>query len=58
MQNENHDFFKKALKELIEKIRKIREIELGSIKYQIKFFLGGDLKFLSAINAIKGANSK
>ena len=58
MQNENHDFFKKALKELIEKLRKIREIELSSIKYQIKFFLGGDLKFLSAINAIKGANSK
>ena len=33
MQNENHDFFKKALKELIEKLRKIREIELSSIKY-------------------------
>ena len=31
---------------------------MSSIKYQIKFFLGGDLKFLIAINAIKGANSK
>ena len=55
---ESHENIKKCLKSLTDKLKVIEEIEINNQIYQIEFFAGGDLKWLSNCFGINAANSK
>jgi hypothetical protein len=54
---ENYEQIKNSLEKILTKIKEITEINVNGKFYNIKFFLGGDLKFLSIVLGIKAANS-
>ncbi len=58
IKNESYESIKKCLKHLTEKLRAINEIEINNQTYQIEFYAGGDLKWLSNCFGINAANSK
>jgi hypothetical protein len=54
---ENYDQIKISLENMLEKIKEIKEIDINGTMYKVKFYLGGDLKFLAIVLGIKAANS-
>jgi len=46
-----------ALKEIIEELQNFRELLINGIEYNIKYTLGGDLKWLAIVTGINAANS-
>ena len=59
MIHETYDDIKSALKEVTKGLKKIKnKIEINGIKFKIKWFLGGDYKFLANAMGINAANSK
>jgi hypothetical protein len=45
------------LKEIIEELQNFRELLINGIEYNIKYTLGGDLKWLAIVTGINAANS-
>ena len=58
IKNESYESIKKCLKHLIDKLRVVSAIEINNQTYQIEFYAGGDLKWLSNCFGINAANSK
>jgi hypothetical protein len=47
--NENYDELKEALREIIENLKIYKEATINNLKYEIEWFLGGDMKFISTV---------
>ena len=57
VKSENYEQIETSLKELLDSIKNINEIELIGNVYQIKKCFGGDLKFLALLYGLNAANS-
>lgn len=49
VKSESYEEIKVALKELLLQLEQIKKISIGDIQYEVKFWLGGDLKFLALV---------
>ena len=57
---ENYESIKKSLKEMLEQLKKMsddKKIIIKGKQYNLKFMLGGDLKFIAIIFGLNAANS-
>ena len=57
IESENHAELKNSLKELIEELKRIKNINIENVSYKIVFRLGGDLKALALLLGLNAANS-
>ena len=57
IENESYDNIEKCLKTLIVKLRNVTQIVINNQTFQIEFFGGGDLKWISNCFGINAANS-
>ena len=57
VKSENYEQIEASLRELLDLIKNINEIELGGNVYQVKKCFGGDLKFLALLYGLNAANS-
>ena len=47
----------KALQDIISEANNLKDITINSVKYNIEYFLGGDMKFLALVCGIESATS-
>ena len=55
--NENYKELTICLSDITRELREIKEIEIGGKVYEIRMYMGGDLKFLASVYGINAANS-
>ncbi len=58
IEGESYATIKNSLSDLLEKLSSIHQLEVDGVSYNIEYWLGGDLKFISIILGVQAANGE